>query len=238
MKSLKTICSVVLLLSTVSTYAQDEVIIIDRKNYKQNKSRDIKKNENTQIIKFSPLQLLAGEINLGYERQISKKGSLDFEFGPTISNIGFGVNNHFIDPFNPSAIQKSALGFVASAGYRFYPLDETEALNRFYISPVLKFRLMNSIFEDGSGILTETQRGARTNTNFFFNFGYQMWLAKSFSLDFFAGFGIGMQQEKSFYTTQVFENNTWVNEWQEVNYNDALYVGNIGIKIGIGSTGR
>jgi hypothetical protein len=238
MKSLKTICSVVLLMATVSTYAQDEVIIIDRKNYKQSKNRDIKQNDNTQIIKFSPLQLLAGEINLGYERQISKKGSIDLELGPTISNIGFGLNNHFIDPFNPSAIEKGALGFVAAVGYRYYPLDETEALNRFYVSPVLKFKLMNSIFEDGSGIMTDTQRGSRTMTNFFFNFGYQMWLAKSFSLDFFAGFGIGLHQETTFYTTQVFKDNTWVNEWQEINNSGSVYVGNIGIKIGIGSVAK
>lgn len=227
-----------LLMATVSTYAQDEIIIIDRKNYKQKKDRDIKKTENTQVIKFSPFQLLAGEINLGYERQVSKKGSIDLEFGPTISNIGFGLNNHFIDPFNPSTIENSALGFVASVGYRFYPLDETEALNRFYVSPVLKFKLMNSIFEDGSGIMTDTQRGSRTMTNFFFNFGYQMWLAKSFSLDFFAGFGIGLHQEKRFYTTQVFTDNAWVNEWQETKGSGALYVGNIGIKIGIGSVAK
>ncbi len=235
MNSLKTICSVVLLMATVSTYAQDEVVIIDRKNYKQSRDRNIKKNDNIQVVKFSPFQLLAGEINIGYERQISKKGSIDLEFGPTISNIGFGFNNHFIDPFNPSAIEKSALGFVAAVGYRFYPLDETEALNRFYVSPVLKFKLMNTAFEDGSGILADTQRGSRTMTNFFFNFGYQMWLAKSFSLDFFAGFGIGLHQETRFHTTQVFKDNAWVNEWAETNNSWAQYVGNIGIKIGIGS---
>lgn len=238
MKSLKTICSVVLLMATVSTYAQDEIIIVDRKNYKQKKDRDIKQTENTQIVKFSPLQLLAGEITLGYERQVSKKGSIDLEVGPTISNIGFGLNSHFIDPFNPSAIEKSGLGFVASVGYRYYPLDETEALNRFYVSPVLKFKLMNSIFEDGSGIMTNTQRGSRTMTNFYFNFGYQIWLAKSFSMDFFAGFGIGLHQEKRLYTTQVFQDNAWVNEWQEDFRSGAVYVGNIGIKIGIGSVAK
>ena len=72
---------------------------------------------------------------------------------------------------------------------------------------------MNSIFEDGSGILTETQRGSRTMMNFIFDFGYQVWLSESFSIDFFAGFGIGLHQEKSFYTTQVFQNNQWENEW-------------------------
>ena len=64
-----------------------------------------------------------------------------------------------------------------------------------------------------------------------------MWLAKSFSLDFFAGFGIGLHQLKRFNATQVYDGvtDTWKSEWEETSNSWAQYVGNIGIKIGIGS---
>lgn len=224
-------------MATISSYAQEEIIIVDRKNYKQpRKEREIKLNENIQVIKFAPLNMLAGEINFGYERQFGQKGSIDIEVGPTISNIGFGLNSHIYDPYgsnNTTAI--SSLGFLIGAGFRYYPLDETEALNRFYVSPVLKYKLMNTNYEDLSEILTDTRTGKKSMMNFYFNFGYQTWLSKSFSIDLFCGFGIGMHSESTFYTTQVFQQNEWVSTWQENSVSGAVYVGNIGLKVGIGS---
>lgn len=236
MKSLKSLCSIVLLMATISSYAQDEVIIIDRNNYRQpRKERQLKLNDNIQVFKFSPLKMLIGEINFGYERQIGQKGSIDLEVGPTISQIGIGIESHLVDPFNPSAVQSGALGLVLGAGVRYYPLDETEALNRFYVSPVLKYKLMNTLYEDASGIITDTRKGSKSMMNFYFNFGYQVWLSKSFSLDFYAGFGIGMHTETTYFTTSEFVNNEWIYGWEEDIASGAVYVGNIGVKVGIGA---
>jgi hypothetical protein len=222
-------------LISFGSMAQNEVIIIDRKNYKKDRNRDIRLNENTQIVKFAPINLLAGEINFGYERQLSQKSSLDFEIGPTLSNLRTGFNNHFIDPFQPVTVAKSALGFLIGAGFRYYPLDETEALNRFYVSPVLKYKLMNSRFEDVSGFVDGTRCGSFSRLNFYFNFGYQFWLSKSFSLDVFGGFGLGFHSEIAYTANHIFTGDDWLSSWEERTHSQGVLVGNVGLKLGIGS---
>lgn len=222
---------------SIGAFSQQEVVIIDKgevRNYK--KERQIKLNDNIQVFKFAPLNMIAGEINFGYERQISQKGSLDFEIGPTISKIGFGVNNHLIDPIGgePQQNEVSGMGFVFSMGYRFYPLDETEALNRFYVSPVLKYKLLNHQVEDLSGTLNNVN-GSNSMFNFYFNFGYQVWAAKKFSIDFYGGLGIGYQNVRDYYMTTVYNGMDWEYSWQEEGGKGARYVFNTGIKVGIGA---
>ncbi|MBL4861769.1 MAG: DUF3575 domain-containing protein [Crocinitomicaceae bacterium] len=235
MKTFKSLCSVCLLFITTASYAQEEIIIIDRKDYKKSREKEIKLNDNTQVVKFAPLNMLMGEINFGYERQISLKGSVDLELGPTISKVGFGIDNHFVDPFSPSVTEKSGMGFVTSVGYRYYPLDETEALNRFYVSPILKFKLENFTVEDLSGNIPTVQKGSETQFNFYFNFGYQLWVSKTFSLDFYTGMGLGSQQSTTYTAEQVFEDNQWSYQWVKQYRSGARYVFNLGLKVGIGS---
>ena len=217
--------------------AQQEVVIIDKgeiKNYK--KEREIKLNDNIQVYKFAPLNMITGEINFGYERQVSQKGSLDFEIGPTISKIGFGVNSHIIDPIGgePQQNEVGGMGVVLAMGYRFYPLDETEALNRFYVSPVVKYKLLNHKVEDLSGTLNSVS-GANSMLNFYFNFGYQVWAAKKFSIDFYGGLGIGYQNVRDYYLTTVYNGIGWEYNWQQTGGSGARYVFNTGIKVGIGA---
>jgi hypothetical protein len=211
-----------------------EVIIIDKGDAKERKEREIKLNDNTQVVKFAPLNMLVGEINLGYERQLSQKGSIDLEVGPTISKIGVTVDGHLVDPYTPSIAENSGLGFFTTVGYRFYPLDATEALNRFYVSPVMKFKVMNHTISDLSNMLDDV-RASNTRLNFYFNFGYQIWMAKSFSMDFFGGFGIGYQSIKDYLPESVFVDNNWTYRWASNSRSGAVYVGNVGLKLGIGS---
>jgi hypothetical protein len=218
------------------TFAQEDVIIIDKGKLKSYKSeREIKLNDNIQVFKFAPLNMLGGEINFGYERQVSKKGSIDIEIGPTISKIGLGVNSHFVDPWSttPTSIENSGMGFLTTFGYRFYPLDETEALNRFYVSPVLKYKLLNHTVEDLSGTLQDAN-GSNSQFNFYFNFGYQLWAAKYFAIDFYGGIGIGYQNIRDYYIASEFVNNDWNYYWQSDIAKGARYVFNAGIKVGIG----
>lgn len=229
----------ILILTSLSciSFGQQEVIIIDKgdmKDYKREK--EIKFNDNIQAFKFAPLNLMVGEINFGYERQVSLKGSLDFEIGPTISKIGFGIDSHTIDPIGgtPQQNEVGGLGFLLGAGYRFYPLDETEALNRFYVSPVVKYKLMNHYVEDLSGTLDEI-RGSNSLMSFSFNFGYQVWVAKKFALDFYGGLGIGYQRLSDYYVATEFDGTDWVYKWQEQGGRGSRYVFNMGLKVGIGA---
>ena len=38
---------------------------------------------NEYVMKFSPLQMIVGEINLGFEKRVDEMSSLEFELGPT-----------------------------------------------------------------------------------------------------------------------------------------------------------
>ena len=234
---MKFIATTVFAFLAFSMFAQEDIIIIDKsdlKDFKVKRERDIKLNDNTQVFKFAPLNMLVGEINFGYERQLSQKGSIDLEVGPTISKISLGVQSHYIEPgMQPTSAENSGLGFFAAVGYRFYPLDETEALNRFYVSPILKYKLLNHSVEDLSRTLDDAT-GTDSQVNFYFNFGYQLWAAKSFSMDFYGGVGIGYQHRVDHRIQYEFVGNDWQYYWQKNEAKGARYVANIGLKLGIG----
>ncbi|MDG1334383.1 MAG: DUF3575 domain-containing protein [Crocinitomicaceae bacterium] len=227
-----------LLVVVSSGIAQQEIVVIEQSNRSRRAKKPIRLNDNTSVIKFTPTQLLAGEINFSFEKQLSKQTSFEIGAGPTISNIslGDGGGNHYVDPiYGTYSYQTSKLGFFAEAGYRFYPLDETEALNRFYLSPTLKFKLMNFGIDDASQIL-DPRDGSDLRMNFAFNIGYQLWMSKSFSMDFFTGLGIGYQQMKTYNAVSTYNGNTntYETEWLDNSYTQARYVFNFGVKVGIG----
>ncbi|PIE87332.1 MAG: hypothetical protein CSA03_00825 [Bacteroidetes bacterium] len=233
-KALSTIAA--LLVVVFSGLAQDDFIVIQQSSRKRGEKK-IRLNDNIGVVKFTPTQMLVGEINFSYERQISKQSSFEIGLGPTISNIALGGNggNHYIDPYygGGGTYQTSGVGFFAEAGYRFYPLDETEALNRFYLSPIFRVRQKNYGLRDISGMLPDKQ-GSQLLTSFALNFGYQMWLSKSFSFDFFTGLGIGQQQDNSYFQVSEYANNTYTYKWQPTSNSYARYVFNFGMKVGIG----
>ena len=232
---MKLFASLLVLFMTFSFFAQEEIVIIDRTKSRYRSQREIKKNENTQVYKFSPLSLFDGEILFGYERQTTAKASFDVEIGPTISKVGVGVPGHFGSPFEPVAEENSGMGVVIGVAYRYYPLDETEALNRFYVSPQFRYKIYNHTVQDYSGFIPDVVRGNETMANFFFNFGYQSWLSSTFSMDFYFGVGIGNYSSKNYFAEATFNGNDWEYRWAEDNRSGARYVLNAGIKIGIGS---
>lgn len=233
MKFLAAIIAVVITGSVVAQ--QEEVVIIDRSRSHYKKERTFRKIQNTQVYKFAPLNLLAGEILFGYERQLTAKGSFDVELGPTISKIGFGLDSHFGNVYEPEIGEISGLGVVLGAGYRYYPLDDSEALNRFYVSPVFRYKVYNHKIQDYSNFLTEVKKGNETNANFLFNFGYQAWISETFSIDMYMGVGIGMRTTRDYYYETYFEDNEWKYRWLEDNRSGARYLFNAGIKVGIGT---
>lgn len=234
-KSILSTIAAVLALVT-SGVAQQELVVIERGNSSyQRTKRPVRLNDNIGVVKFSPTQMFVGEIHFAYERQISKFSSFEIGAGPTISNIALGnVQSHIIDPWGGGyAYETSKLGAFLELGYRYYPLEETEALNRFYVSPVMKFRMKNFGLEDASQLLGPT-KGSELNLNFMFNIGYQVWFSKSFSMDFYTGMGIGYQQIQSYYPEQVYVDPNWTYQWRDNSGSGARYVFNLGVKVGIG----
>ena len=47
-----------------------------------------------------------------------------------------------------------------------------------------------------------------------------------------------MHSIKSFYINEIFEDNEWKSNWVEEYTSGAVFVGNIGIKVGIGSVNK
>lgn len=218
---------------------EEKIIVIDKgsgRTYKEKKVRPLV--ENNSVFKFNPLQMVVGEINFGLEKKIDEMSSVEFEFGPTLSNIGFTVNdNHYYDPFyGPNAQETSGIGFFLSAAYRFYPMDNGLVLNGFYVSPVVKYRLMNFGVQDFSETLAD-QKGSENHLYFTFNFGFQQWLSERFSLDYFAGIGLGYEAHVRYNVMSQYNDVTGQYEysWDKNAYNGVRFVLTGGIKIGIGN---
>lgn len=232
--------SVVLLASlSFGALAQEQKVVIIDKGSSYNSPKKRKEplvTNNINIIKYSPLQLLVGEINLGYERVLNDMSSVDFEIGPTLSNIRLSVDgNHYYDPgFGPATERTSGVGFFFGTGYRIYPLRGGLAPNWFYISPVFKFRQMNYGFHDYAKLLPDV-KGSEKDFNFSFNFGSQFWLEEKFSLDVFAGIGLAYESYKDYVMTNVYDGNTeqYVFGWQEDNYSGVRFLFTGGVKIGL-----
>ncbi len=231
----------ILLLSTLTfgAMAQDQKVVIIDKGSSYNapkKRKDLLVTNNLNIIKFNPLQLLVGEINLGYERVLNEMSSVDFEIGPTLSNVRLSVaGSHYFDPvFGPSVERTSGVGFFFGTGYRMYPLRGGLAPNWFYISPVFKFRQMNYGFRDYSDLLPDV-KGSEKDFNFSFNFGSQFWLEEKFSLDVFAGIGLAYESYKDYFLTSVYNGTTGLYDyqWKQENYSGVRILFTGGVKIGI-----
>jgi len=224
-----------------SAIAQEEkIIVIDKGAGRTAKQKTVRPLVvNNSVMKFNPLQMIAGEIAFGYERKIDELSSVEFEFGPTLSNIGLSVsNNHYyFDPYyGPNAQETSGVGFFVSAAYRFYPLDNGLVLNGFYVSPVVKYRLMNFDVEDFSGTLP-AQNGNENHMYFTFNFGFQKWLSERFSIDYYAGIGLGYEDHLHYRVLNEYNSTTGLYEysWEKNAYHGVRFVVTGGIKIGIGN---
>ncbi len=223
---------------SLKSYAQNDktIVIVDKNNSKKQKEYTYPSRaliENTSVLKFSPLQLSVGEINFGWERKIDNIKSIELEFGPTLSKIGLTVNNNKYQLYNdtfPARNESSKLGFFGSVGLRFYPLEKGLALNNFYVSPVLKYRVKNIGYSDISSSLPD-RKGSEIDFNFSFNFGYQKWLTQNFSLDFFGGLGLAQETHREFEIINATSTNP---EWRTISYSGVRFLITAGIKVGIG----
>lgn len=196
-----------------------------------------------KVFKFSPMQLVMGEINFSAEFSINKNSSIEFELGPTISRIGFGTAaTHYgstIDYYGPQSERNSAIGMHASVGYRFYPLEDEIAPYGFYLSPIIKYRRYSYLYEDYSGKLGDA-KGFKDQFMFRFNTGYQFWPTDHFSIDVYFGVGLGMRTDLEKYITYNYSdpndpNSTGTYSWATSKGTGARLNSTIGVKFGLGA---
>lgn len=231
------------LLTSLSVFAQREVIVIDRNAAPEKRSKSHEEDyltrdwvQHDNVFKFDAMRLIIGDIALSYERVIGQKTSLEFEAGPTLSNLGLNRLN-FHNDGSLNGTKNSGLGGFGSIAIRFYPLDGRPALNQFYVSPKYKYRQYNEMISPNQGSALAERAGYSKQNIFSFNFGIQQWVAKQFALDYYVGIGIGHSVDRystanSYYDSATME---WKEEWIDQSSKTANVVLSIGIKCGIGN---
>jgi len=222
------------LLTYCSTYfAQEEgkVVYVRMDKPKDNKPARMVDLDN--VFKFDPLRMLSGEINFAYERRVGDKSSFEVELGPTVSQLGgfqFGTNHSY------GGYASSRMGMFGSIGFRYYPLDDRVAFNGFYVSPKYTYKNYNVNYSIPNDATAPTVDGYDNMSNFTFNVGIQTWVAKNFSIDYYAGVGIGNYKSMYVNYLTVYDPNTqtYVTQANKETSNDFRYVVTLGLKIGIG----
>ncbi len=194
------------------------------------------------IIKYSPLDLIAGDLKFSFEQQLSRQSSIEIELGPTLSEVT-GVELTPFDPdflsgnvYSPSGIlseRQTGLGFLASVGFRYYLLEGYDRLNGFYISPIFKHKVYNTTVSE-TNYTDVTAKSSKMISSFQFNFGVQIKTKTAFSVEFHAGFGLGYMTKNSSDLYQYEDN--FGNEqfdWYKTKTTSLIPAVNVGIKMGL-----
>lgn len=84
------------------------------------------KNDFKKILKVQPLYLVYGKVALGYEHQIAKRGSIDFNTKYNFSDLSLS-NNETFDKFKLHQI-------TLDVGYRHYFTKKENRLQGFYMA--------------------------------------------------------------------------------------------------------
>lgn len=189
--------------------------------------------ENKYAIKFTPTQIVMGELNLGAEFKLGKKTSIDLELGPTFSYAAIGGRTEYdFDDTENGLIYEGSIGYFGALGFRYYPFDKTTALTRLYVQPQFKYRLYNSFVDEETG-LWEKQTVTNTQYKAFFNVGWVLWASKSFGFDFYLGTGMGYRTLDRYSNTIVY-GETVEFKWLKEPSSKPMFLLNFGIKMAIG----
>ncbi|MDX1446011.1 DUF3575 domain-containing protein [Lishizhenia sp.] len=223
-----------LIISAVSAYAQTEkVYVVNKKSrfFKTPPSERIEV-EHMNVIKFDLLNQLNGEMRFSYEHVIGDKSSFEITAGPNVSNIWSG---RFSSQYGGEV---GKLGVSAELGFRYYPLRDLSALNQFYIMPAVGVKHFNTEYHapqfEGQ-ITPDPFLGNETRMYYTFNVGYQHWVSKTLSIDYFIGMGLAQINENSAYSTYFYDGSgQGTSEWVTSSSNFPSMQINAGLRFGIG----
>lgn len=203
-------------------------------NAQDENQRGPRQIENKFAFKFTPTQLIMGELNLSTEFRIARKMSLDIDLGPTISQIGLGGRAlEDFDNGQENLIREGSFGYFGALGVRYYPFEKTSALTRFYLHPQLKYRVYNTLVSEETEAWDQINF-SNTQYKFLFNVGWQLWTTKSFGFDFYLGGGIGYRQLEMGTPMLTYENNEFQYNWEVELQNRPQLLMNAGIKLAFG----
>lgn len=193
---------------------------------------------NKWAVKLTPTQLIMGELNLSVEFKTSKRTSMDIDFGPTLSQVGFGgMTWEDYDPDQPSTTydlyKDGSVGYFGALGFRYYPLTKTQSLNRLYIQPQVKYRVYRTIVGEESGLWNEVI-STNTQYKFLFNLGYVLWASQNFGFEFYTGAGLGYREVQKYQPYTVTNGSDISYEWWQGVDREPQILLNFGIKVLIG----
>jgi hypothetical protein len=222
----------------LAAFSQEErVVIVKRESgksgYKPRPERDI---DNYNAFKFDPFRMAIGELNFSWEHRLDDHVTFEVELGPTISNLGANRGYTSEGQSYSSFRINSQMGGFASAAVRYYPLEDSRAMNKLYISPRIKFRNYQESFSTTMPGLEE-KNGRSNEFIFSFNVGYQQWLSHNFAFDYYIGAGIGSYRGNQYFLAETYDGNTntWSYQWKEQTARYARFVGVIGVKVTVGN---
>ncbi|MCO5259410.1 MAG: DUF3575 domain-containing protein [Crocinitomicaceae bacterium] len=194
------------------------------------------------FIKFSPTQLVVGEMNFAYEQRVSPQSSIELSLGPTVSEIG--INKFYLNSIignmnyygGGNSRKESGMGFFAGLVYRYYPISVyATAPQGLYLGPEVKYRMYNTYFVDNSGVL-DNKIGTTNQFLFRFNTGYQFVVGRRFAIDVFTALGLGYTVITQYNNYTIFDGNynLYKTDWTARTRNKVFFSGSIGVKFGIG----
>lgn len=196
-----------------------------------------KDNHSKFAIKYSPTQLIMGELHFAYEQRILPQSSIEVGFGPTVSEIGLApILMENIVGSSLGISKESGLGFFGSLAFRYYPISGLATAPRgLYISPEFKYRLYNTTYVDDLYDLGE-RTGTATQLSFKFHTGFQFWLGGKFAIDLFTAVGVGTTNVNSHFGNAAYDQNTGVYDykWGTNSKSRVMFTGAFGFKVGIG----
>ena len=232
-------------LLSLSAVAQEQKVVVVRQDdsrsestYKRKVRAADRNVENYNAFKFDPLRMAIGEINFSWETRVQERTTLEFELGPTVSNLRnsrFEID-YLISPGELQFEVNSAMGALASAAVRFYPLEDYQAMNKLYVSPRIKYRRYNETYTAEATPLS-AMRGGSNEFIFSFNIGFQQWLSNNFAFDYYFGVGIGSYSGVSYSPASVYDGNVndWTYSWDRNDTQYSRFIATIGMKVTIGN---
>lgn len=182
-------------------------------------------------IKFDPLQIAIGDIELYYERILTKGFSLELGTGITRRNYAAGWNDYSLDNLGRNVDIKT--GYAFSFGIRKY-LRTSDELSGPYVSLGVKMLKYETDFEviDSTGVLTsDVFTDVRKYTNFDCLVGYQLLPQTSnLFMDVYAGIAYRFKDFNVVHSSSVNDPESYTIE-NEIE-NDFAF--RVGVKIGYG----